>query len=525
MATLTSDVTFNHLPASIFDQPGTIASFTTFAGFDFYGPGLIDLLDTTLYSGLPSSTEIILTDGSLFNAQIDVISGSGFSNPLLGFGFFTTSSTQVFLSTLNTQDGDIAYSLNGVNFSAFDTNGIPHAGTLNNISKYVYQAATSQFVLVGMESASQGIDMAVFGDVVLEGALPVLGSVTGWLQERGDVGGGGNQPHFDIAGFDVDILTLYSYILLDDLNGLASEVFVGSDSLMGSSSDDQFGGYDGDDTIWGLMGRDTIFGDDGHDQINGGTGSDAILGGNGDDVLFGGPDQILPSRIDYADTLSGGSGGDLIAGGGGDDVLSGDSGDDSISGDPGRDAMSGGDGADTVHGFAGHDTAYGGAGADDLRGGFGRDLLNGSGDDDAVRGFEGDDRLFGGGGNDTLLGGDNNDSLIGGGGADRLKGDAANDTLNGSFGADSLTGGAGDDVIEFRKTHGADIVDDFAAGAASEDVIKLIAFGTAFDSFAEVIAASAQAGADVVIDFGGGDTLTLIGVTLGSLHTDDFTFG
>jgi hypothetical protein len=32
-------------------------------------------------------------------------------------------------------------------------------------------------------------------------------------------------------------------------------------------------------------------------------------------------------------------------------------------------------------------------------------------------------------------------------------------------------------------------------------------------------------GADTVIDFGGGDALTLLGVNLASVHADDFTFG
>ncbi|MEZ5917566.1 MAG: hypothetical protein R3C40_08400 [Parvularculaceae bacterium] len=100
-------------------------------------------------------------------------------------------------------------------------------------------------------------------------------------------------------------------------------------------------------------------------------------------------------------------------------------------------------------------------------------------------------------------------SLTGGGGGDRLKGDAGDDTLNGRFGDDTVSGGAGDDLFEFRQGHGNDVIDDFTAGAASEDVVRLIGFGAAFDSFAEVLAASSQIGANVVIDFGGGDSITL----------------
>ena len=43
--------------------------------------------------------------------------------------------------------------------------------------------------------------------------------------------------------------------------------------------------------------------------------------------------------------------------------------------------------------------------------------------------------------------------------------------------------------------------------------------------FAEVLALSSQVGSDVVINFGGGNSITLVNVTLGSLHADDFVFG
>jgi hypothetical protein len=51
-----------------------------------------------------------------------------------------------------------------------------------------------------------------------------------------------------------------------------------------------------------------------------------------------------------------------------------------------------------------------------------------------------------------------------------------------------------------------------------------LSLGTAFDSFAEVIAAGTQVGSSVVFDFGGGDTLTLLDTALGSLHQSDFLF-
>ncbi|MEM9619537.1 MAG: calcium-binding protein, partial [Pseudomonadota bacterium] len=66
---------------------------------------------------------------------------------------------------------------------------------------------------------------------------------------------------------------------------------------------------------------------------------------------------------------------------------------------------------------------------------------------------------------------------------------------------------------------------DFTVGAGSEDVITLNGFGAAFDAFSDVQAAASQAGNDVVIDLGGGDTITLLNRLVGDLHQDDFLFG
>lgn len=78
----------------------------------------------------------------------------------------------------------------------------------------------------------------------------------------------------------------------------------------------------------------------------------------------------------------------------------------------------------------------------------------------------------------------------------------------------------------FRAGQGADTITDFSPLAASNnDVVQLVGFGTSFDSFVEIIAVATQVGADTVLDFGGGQTLTLQSVTLGSLTAGDFMFG
>ncbi|MGV6803651.1 MAG: hypothetical protein ACWA49_05540 [Ruegeria sp.] len=55
-------------------------------------------------------------------------------------------------------------------------------------------------------------------------------------------------------------------------------------------------------------------------------------------------------------------------------------------------------------------------------------------------------------------------------------------------------------------------------------MIRLSGYGAAFDSFSDVQAAATQVGADVLIDLGGGDSITLLATTLGNLVADDFEF-
>ena len=94
------------------------------------------------------------------------------------------------------------------------------------------------------------------------------------------------------------------------------------------------------------------------------------------------------------------------------------------------------------------------------------------------------------------------------------------------LGGEAAAGGLGDDTFVFRAGQGADTITDFSPLAASNnDVVQLVGFGASFDSFVEIIAVATQVGADTVLDFGGGQTLTLQSVTLGSLTAGDFMFG
>ena len=62
-----------------------------------------------------------------------------------------------------------------------------------------------------------------------------------------------------------------------------------------------------------------------------------------------------------------------------------------------------------------------------------------------------------------------------------------------------------------------------STGAGSEDRISLAAFAN-IGSLADVLSHATQVNSDTVIDFGGGDTLTLRNVVRASLSADDFVF-
>lgn len=213
-------------------------------------------------------------------------------------------------------------------------------------------------------------------------------------------------------------------------------------------------------------------------------------------LLLGGGDTVLGSP--FGDGLMSLGGNDSVSGGAGNDQIFAGLGNDRADGGLGDDLVRTSNGVDTLIGGDGNDTLGAGSGGDLLNGGAGADLLLASNGNDRLNGDDGDDTMLGGGGRDALMGGAGNDRLV---------------------------GGTENDGFIFNPGSGADLIVDFGAGAASGDVIRLIGFGAAFDAFSDVLAASTQVGANVVIDLGAGDTITLQGVTLANLNAGDFAFG
>lgn len=322
--------------------------------------------------------------------------------------------------------------------------------------------------------------------------------------------------------------------------------------------------------LHGGAGDDRLNGNNGYDALVGGTGNDTLDGGRGRDTLWGGEGQDRLSAYGPGTELYGEEGDDTISGGGGDSTIEGGVGDDLIrvgggrrdgNGQPEYNHAWGGDGNDTIeasHGFnflygdAGDDLLEGGSNADNIHGGAGNDTLIGNIGLDRLFGGQGDDLLMGGSGSginnignglfaglgdDTLVGGRHDDRLYGGLGNDALDGEDRNDSLYGGAGEDTITGGEGDDLLQgdtqadifvFADGHGADTITDFEALHPLEKIdlsaVSAIA-GLADLTLGDATSGAAtQVGADVVIDTGNGNAITLTGVSLSDLDASDFIF-
>ncbi len=205
---------------------------------------------------------------------------------------------------------------------------------------------------------------------------------------------------------------------------------------------------------------------EGADRIYGGTGNDSILALGGEDFIQAGAGN---------DIVFGGSDGDTILGDAGNDILVGDESSDIV----GSDFIDGGIGDDDLRGGGGDDVLFGGDGADSIRGdeaiaegvqeAVGNDYVNGEGGADILRGGAGNDQIYGGAGDDLIFG-DNGTPLDG---ADVIDGESGNDSIDGGGGKDVIHGGSGDDTIfgETTATLASMHDDDYLYGDEGNDVL------------------------------------------------------
>lgn len=309
----------------------------------------------------------------------------------------------------------------------------------------------------------------------------------------------------------------------------------GNDEIRGLGADDYIDGGSGNDYIEGGGGVDNLYGGTGNDIIKMGIGSSSaaqvIDGGYDDDQLY----------ISYAGNLTanGGQGNDVFfvaqTGSAGTKYDGGTETDRivaiqnnmfiGIKSITGIEEITN---SSTEFGTFTGVKIYAYAGATPLD--FTQTALNGISE---IRGYGADNNIIYLAGKnagdalalgraDTVNAGDGDDIVHGGYGNDTLNGENGNDTLAGGADSDVLTGGAGADTFIFKLGDGADTITDLSLATAGEH-ISVGAFA-GVDDFSDLAALMSQVGADTVIDFGGGDTLTLTGVTAASLTAAQFDF-
>jgi Ca2+-binding RTX toxin-like protein len=161
--------------------------------------------------------------------------------------------------------------------------------------------------------------------------------------------------------------------------------------------------------------------------------------------------------------------------------------------------------ADLFIGTNNPDIFFGRAGSDTLRGGGWADHLEGG---------SGVDRLFGGTGNDQLFGGADNDTIWG---------DFGRDTLQGDDGDDQLFGGQGGDWFVFATGDGKDRVADFSSGSGDRLMLDHALWGGGLTRAEVVQTFGSVTSAGVVLDFGNGDRVTLVGIM--SLEGLEYSLG
>ncbi|WP_394691611.1 reprolysin-like metallopeptidase [Hoeflea sp.] len=408
-----------------------------------------------------------------------------------------------------------------------------------------YDEASYGDIRISLQSTSLNTNVAA-GDtfISIEGLILGAGNDTIYGDAAGNYlyGGGGNDNIYGSYGADyIHGGSGFDYARYDEVNYGDIQVSLQVASLnTGAAAGDVFAEIEG--LILG-EGNDWIYGDAGDNYLYGSGGNDHIFGSAGADYHHGG------AGLDYARFDDAGYGNitvSLAAPTIGTNVAAGDvfveieglilgAGNDWIYGDSSFNYLYAGAGNDNIFGSLGADYIHGGAGIDYARfddagyAGLVADLVGANTNTGAAAGdtfveIEGliltgnDDFGFGNDLGNYIYGLGGNDTLDGRGGSDYLSGGIGNDTLTGGSGNDMLTGGSGNDIFAFGLGFGRDTITDFIGGTGLGDQLGLQG---AFGSFAAVIAASTQVGANLEIALNGTDVLVLNNFSISNFAADD----
>ena len=304
--------------------------------------------------------------------------------------------------------------------------------------------------------------------------------------------GDGNNVYNGGAGNDTyDLSATTANAVVNLLQGKASSLDIGSDTLSVSTIEIVIGGT-GNDTLTGDTHANVLVGGAGNDALSGGLGADTMTGGAGNDTYTvdnvadvvnenpnEGNDTVVTS-VSYTlgaelENLTGSSAIGL--------ALDGNDLDNRITSGAGNDTMSGGLGNDTYFVNSAGDVVSEAAAA-------GTDTVWSSVNYTLIAGSEVETLRVNGGIGRSLTGNDLSHNLLGGAGNDTLNGGVGDDTLNGSAGADVMSGGGGNDTY-FVDNIG-DAVHE-AAGGGTDTVLANVNYTLTAGSEIEFLRSNAGA--------------------------------
>jgi Ca2+-binding RTX toxin-like protein len=509
--------------------------------------------------------------GSAFNDVFEGNSGANRFDARLGIDTVTyarsAAGITVNLASTSAQvsggdaSGDVLLSVENIIGSAFDDTltGNSLANILTGgAGNDVLNGGTGADTLIG-ETGNDTYVVDNTGDRVIENPGEGVDTVRATISTT-------------LAG-DVEILTLVGS---GNLNGTGNAL---DNVIFGASGKNVLSGLDGNDQLYGADGDDILIGGSGSDRLDGGNGVDAASyaasaagvsvslqdgtghGGDAEADTLVGIENVTGSAFndffegnDAANRFDGGAGVDTVsyehsgagvtvslsisaqssAGDASGDSLSsieniiGSAHDDSLLGNSLANILNGGAGNDTLNGWTGADTMIGGMGDDTyvVENTGDRVIENPGGGIDSVRatisytlGDNVENLTLLGSGNYRGTGNAGDNVITGNAASNVLSGAGGNDTLTGGAGNDSLSGGTGNDRFDFAAGFGKDTITGFSAGS---DVLQFDS--GVFADFEDVLASSAQVGADVVITYDAANIVTLKSVALSDLHAGDFFF-
>ncbi len=291
-----------------------------------------------------------------------------------------------------------------------------------------------------------------------------------------------------------------------NIEAVVVNTWFGNDSIIGSGGGDliqqTYGGanFDGGDTLIGGGGDDTIQGSTANDSIYGGAGIDTydlsflVEGFAVNLALAGTQTSDIVTGVDRLNSI------ENVWGGSANDTLTGNSGKNELRGNAGNDVLVGGAGADRLDGGAGFDTAdYSASGAITVS------LATPANNIGVAAG-------------DVFV---SIEALLGGAGADNLTGNNLQNRLDGGSGNDTLTGLGGADDFVYHA--GADRITDFTDNLDTV-VLDRDLWGGGVRTEAQIVALAVVTAGNTVFDFGGGNILTVVGVTNPNLFLNDISF-